>query len=212
MPRANPVSDQQQTAVEFLCGAHRGLAQFIATAPPCPFKKRRDYFPALCRAILAQQVSTAAARTVTARFRASFPRSLPTPQVLATLPAETLQACGIGPQKQGFLRALAIAHLDGTLPDKGWHRLSDEDVVERLTAVKGIGRWTAEMFLIFVLARPNVWPVDDLGIQYGAQVLLGTKKRPSRAALERLGRKFHPHRSLASWYLWRLSETRGKTF
>jgi DNA-3-methyladenine glycosylase II len=197
-------------ALEHLRGAHPGFAGLVKTAPACPFRRKTDYFPALCRAILAQQISSAAARTVTAKFRGLFARNKPTPEGLLALSAETLRSAGIGPQRQTYLRALAQAHVDGTLPRVGWQRLSDEEVVAALTLVKGIGKWTAEMFLIFVLARPNVWPVDDLGIQYGAMHVLGMKKRPTKGQLERLGRKLEPHRSVASWYLWRASEMRKK--
>jgi DNA-3-methyladenine glycosylase II len=191
-------------ATAYLCKVEPRFRAFVERAGPCTLSPRRDYFHALCGSIVSQQISTAAARTVMARFRALFPRQVPTPEALLELSTDTLREAGIGPQRQSYLRALAQAHVDGTLPKTGWHRMTDDEVLHRLTKVKGIGHWTAEMFLMFVLCRPDVLPVDDLGLQVGAAKLINhSEKKLTPKQIHALGEPWRPYRTIASWYLWK---------
>ncbi|MGH7702108.1 MAG: DNA-3-methyladenine glycosylase family protein [Gemmatimonadales bacterium] len=156
------------------------------------------YFPALVESIVSQQLSTRAADTIIARLRE---RTRFTPAAMARVHPRRLRAAGLSRAKAGFLRELARFADQGGL--RGIRRLPDERVIERLTEVKGIGVWTAEMFLIFALQRPDVWPVGDGGIQRAARELYGVD---SREALSALGERFRPTRSHAAWYLWRSLE------
>jgi DNA-3-methyladenine glycosylase II len=168
---------------------------------PIELRSHRPYFWTLCRAILAQQVSGAAARTIIGRVRALHPdRRFPDPRsVLRTRP-ESLRAAGVSRQKARYLHALAEAFERGPLSGVRFSRLDDEEIVERLTAVVGIGRWTAEMFLIFSMRRRDVFPVGDLGIRAGMERLFGVGEVP-----EMIGRAkgWRPYRTVASLYIWR---------
>jgi DNA-3-methyladenine glycosylase II len=160
-----------------------------------------DPFHALLRAIVSQQLSTKAAATIAARFDGLY-GGPPTPaQVMATSD-EQLRAVGFSTQKTGYVRDLCRRIDDGTLPLAALDAMSDEEVVEALTQVKGIGRWTAEMFLMFRLHRPDVLPVDDLGIVKAVQKAYRLRKVPTPERLIRIGEAWRPYRSIACWYLW----------
>ena len=163
--------------------------------------QHEDPFRALVHAIIAQQLSTKAAATIERRVSALFagPAS---PQALALVTDAQLRAAGMSFQKIRYLRDLCARVEDGSLNLKSVHELSDEDVVAALTQVKGIGRWTAEMFLMFRLHRPDVLPVGDLGIVKAVQRAYGLRKVPSPDRLRRLGEPWRPYRSVACWYLW----------
>lgn len=161
-----------------------------------------DPFRALIRAIVSQQLSTKAARTIFARFEALFGSAFPTPAQVRALSDERLRSCGLSSQKLRYLRDLCDRVEDGSLPLAALDAMSDEDVVRALTQVKGIGRWTAEMFLMFRLHRPDVLPVGDLGIVKAVQKNYGLRKTPTPERLERLGESWRPYRSVACWYLW----------
>jgi DNA-3-methyladenine glycosylase II len=160
-----------------------------------------DPFRALTHAIIAQQLSTKAAATIEGRFAALF-GGRPTPQAVAALGDAELRAVGLSGQKTGYMRDLCARVIDGSLPLHALSALPDEEVVEVLTRVKGIGRWTAEMFLMFRLQRPDVLPVGDLGIVKAVQRAYRLRKAPSPDRLTRIGESWRPYRSVACWYLW----------
>jgi len=163
--------------------------------------QRTDPFRALLHAIIAQQLSTKAAATIEARFAALFD-GRPTAAAIAATADERLRAVGISPQKLGYLRDLCGRTLDGSLSLDALETLPDEDVIVALTNVKGIGRWTAEMFLMFRLHRPDVLPVGDLGIVKAVQRAYKLRLAPTPVRLTRLGENWRPYRSVACWYLW----------
>jgi DNA-3-methyladenine glycosylase II len=161
-----------------------------------------DPFKALVRAIISQQLSTRAAATIAARVEALFANDHPTPSLMAAIPDERLRACGLSTQKLTYVRDLCARILDGALPLDALDRMSDDEVIAALTEVKGIGRWTAEMFLMFRLHRPDVLPVGDLGIVKAVQKVYGLRKLPTAERLVRIGESWRPYRSVACWYLW----------
>jgi 3-methyladenine DNA glycosylase/8-oxoguanine DNA glycosylase len=170
---------------------------------PCGLAARQhtDPFKALARAIVGQQLSAKAAATIFSRFEALY-QSFPTPfEVLAT-PDDRLRAVGLSSQKLGYLRDLCTRLADGQLPLDAMDRMDDEAVIQALMQVKGVGRWTAEMFLIFRLQRPDVLPVGDLGIVNAVKRAYKLRKAPSPDRLRRIGEAWRPYRSVACWYLW----------
>ncbi len=163
--------------------------------------QHEDAFVALVHAIVSQQLSTKAAATIAGRFDALFD-GLPTPAAVATVGDEQLRAVGLSSQKVRYIRDLCARISDGSLPVESLNDLTDEDVIQSLTRVKGIGRWTAEMFLMFRLHRPDVLPVDDLGILKAVQRAYGLRKMPRPERLTKIGEPWRPYRSVACWYLW----------
>jgi len=161
-----------------------------------------DPFGALMKAIVSQQLSTKAAHTIFTRLLALFD-GVPTPPALAALTDVQLRGVGLSGQKLRYMRDLAAKVQEGTLPLPALDGMADEEVIAALTQVKGIGRWTAEMFLMFRLHRPDVLPVDDLGIVKAVQKAYGLRKTPSADRLNRIGDAWRPYRSVACWYLWR---------
>jgi DNA-3-methyladenine glycosylase II len=163
--------------------------------------QHEDPFVALMHAIIAQQLSSKAAATIERRVSALFDGAA-TPDALASVTDQQLRAAGMSFQKIRYLRDLCARVADGSLDLASLHDRPDEDVVAALTQVKGIGRWTAEMFLMFRLHRPDVLPVGDLGIVRAVQRVYGLRKAPSPERLRRLGEPWRPYRSVACWYLW----------
>ncbi|HET9361488.1 MAG TPA: DNA-3-methyladenine glycosylase [Vicinamibacterales bacterium] len=163
--------------------------------------QRSDHFRALIHAIIAQQLSTKAAATIEARFAAMFDGS-PTPAAIARVSDEQFRSVGLSPQKLRYVRDLCVHLLDGSLDLDSLEHLTDEDVVAALTSVKGIGRWTAEMFLMFRLHRPDVLPVGDLGIVKAVKQAYRLRSRPTPARITKIGEMWRPYRSVACWYLW----------
>jgi len=166
-------------------------------------RQRKDHLSALVGSIVSQQLSTKAAATIFGRFAALFAdEHIPSAEAIAAIDDATLRRVGFSSQKIGYLRDLCARLLDGRLNLDELDVLPDEIVVERLTAVKGFGRWTAEMFLMFRLHRPDVLPVHDLGIIKAVQRLYRLRKRPDARRIERIGESWRPYRSVACWYLW----------
>ena len=163
--------------------------------------QRTDPFHALLHAIIAQQLSTKAAKTIEGRFSALFEGG-PTPAAVARASDEKLRAVGLSPQKLKYVRDLCARILDGSLNLDALAVLTDDEVIEALTSVKGIGRWTAEMFLMFRLHRPDVLPVGDLGIVKAVQRAYKLRSLPTPARLTKIGETWRPYRSVACWYLW----------
>ena len=170
---------------------HKGLA----------LGSRGDAFQTLARAIVGQQISVKAAQSVWNRFVATH--SAMTPAVIALSNLEQLRGCGLSGQKSGYLLDLATRFHDGRLQPAGWTLLDDEALIEELIQVKGIGRWTAEMFMIFNLARPDVFPIADLGLQKAMTQHYNRGRKLTPARMHRIGAAWAPWRSVATWYLWR---------
>ena len=191
------------------------LGAAIKRIGPCALasRQRKDHLSALVGAIVSQQLSTKAAATIFGRFTALFPDSeIPDAAAIAALDDAALRAVGLSGQKVGYLRDLSARIADGRLRLDELEALPDEEVIERLTAVKGFGRWTAEMFLMFRLHRPDVLPVGDLGIVKAVQKLYGLRKTPDATRILKIGDGWRPYRSVASWCLWQtLRETQLKT-
>jgi DNA-3-methyladenine glycosylase II len=176
-------------------------------------RQRADHLTALVGAIVSQQLSTKAAATIFGRFLALFPeQAIPGASAIAVLDDATLRGVGLSGQKVGYLRDLTARIGDGRLKLDELAALGDEEIIERLTAVKGFGRWTAEMFLMFRLHRPDVLPVGDLGIVTAVQRLYRLRKKPDAKRLNKIGEAWRPYRSVACWYLWQsLRLDRGET-
>jgi len=182
------------------------LAAIIRRHGPCGLgaaRDRFDHFAMLVRAIVFQQLSTKAATTIHNRLVECLPGGVPTPEALLAVTEAQLRAAGISRQKAGYLRDLGAKVGGGEVPLHAVDALSDDEVIEALTQVKGIGRWTAEMFLIFRLQRPDVLPLGDLGIVTAIQKAYGLRKKPTPDRMRKLGEAWRPYRSVASWYLWR---------
>ena len=181
------------------------LGAAIKTIGPCRLadRQRKDHLTALVGAIVAQQLSTKAAATIFGRFVALFPENAITnAAAIAVLDDAALRRVGLSGQKVGYLRDLCACIGDGRLQLDELEKLPDEEVIERLTRVKGFGRWTAEMFLMFRLHRPDVLPAGDLGIVNAVQRLYRLRKRPDPRRLVKIGEAWRPYRSVACWYLW----------
>jgi DNA-3-methyladenine glycosylase II len=180
------------------------LRDLMRAHGPCRLAARlhTDPFKALTRAIVGQQLSAKAAATIFSRFEALFEAAFPTPAQVLAVSDDRLRGVGLSSQKLGYLKDLCRRILEGELPLDVLDRMDDEAVVEALTQVKGIGRWTAEMFLIFRLQRPDVLPLGDLGIVKAVQRAYKLRKAPSPDRLTRIGEAWRPYRSVACWYLW----------
>ena len=166
-------------------------------------RQRRDHLSALVGAIVSQQLSTKAAATIFGRFLCLFPeKQIPSASAIAALDDAALRGVGLSGQKVGYLRDLCARLADGRLWLEDLDALPDELVIERLTAVKGFGRWTAEMFLMFRLHRPDVLPVGDLGIVNAVRKLYALRTQPDPKRLQKMGEAWRPYRSVACWYLW----------
>jgi len=211
-------------AIAHLSSVDRKLAKIIAKAGPCGLQpeKTQNIFESLLEAIIYQQLNGKVAATITNRVKALFPENMhrittrhgeaagfPTPeQILAATP-ELLRSAGLSQAKMLAIRDLAAKALDGTVPTvQAAHKMSDDALVEQLTQVRGIGRWTVEMLLIFRLGRPDVLAVDDYGVRKGFAKMHGMDELPKPKELMALGEKWRPHRSVACWYLWRAAETK----
>nr|MBA2257814.1 DNA-3-methyladenine glycosylase 2 family protein [Acidobacteriota bacterium] len=157
-----------------------------------------------------QQLSTKAATTIHSRLSAYLPDSKPTPEALATVTEAQYRTAGISRQKAAYLADLSEKVLSGALPLDSLDAMSDDEVITALTKVKGIGRWTAEMFLIFRLQRPDVLPVGDLGIVNAIQKAYRLRKKPTPDRMRKLGEAWRPYRSIATWYLWRSLDNEPK--
>jgi DNA-3-methyladenine glycosylase II len=181
------------------------LGALIKRVGPCGLaaRQRKDHLTALIGAIVSQQLSTKAAATIFGRFAALFPGGeIPDAAAIDAISNEQLRGVGLSGQKCSYLRDLCARIADGRLRLDELESLPDEQVIEKLTEVKGFGRWTSEMFLMFRLHRPDVLPADDLGIVKAVQKVYRLRKRPNAQRIARIGEAWRPYRSVASWYLW----------
>jgi 3-methyladenine DNA glycosylase/8-oxoguanine DNA glycosylase len=169
-------------------------------------------FDALAESIAYQQLNGKAAATIWKRVRALYPRKkYLDPQSILETSDEKLRAAGLSRNKVAAIKDLAAKTIDGTVPSaQALARMSDDEIVARLITVRGIGRWTVEMLLLFDLARPDVWPVDDYGVRKGFAKTFGKRKLPKPKQLMKFGEKWRPHRSVAAWYFWRALDNDGR--
>jgi 3-methyladenine DNA glycosylase/8-oxoguanine DNA glycosylase len=215
----SPTLDPLVIAVQTLSERDPRLGEVMARVGPCGLgvpraesHYSRAHFEGLVAAIVGQQLSAKAAATIFGRVRAlgPDPTAFPSPAELLAIPEPTLRAAGLSAAKALSVRDLAGRVARGELRLDALDSMDNDAVIEALVAVKGIGRWTAEMFLMFRLGRLDVLPVADLGIQKGIQRLFNCRKRPSPERMKTLTRAWRPYRSVACWYLWRLPELDAK--
>ena len=202
------MTDSDAGAVEHLRKADDTLAELIDRLGPLDEEERRrgrpaDAYGALLRSIVGQQLSTKAARSIYGRVTELFGGRTPTPEELLAADPEQVRGAGLSRPKVAYMRSLAEHVVSGELELDRLDERSDERIVEELTAVKGLGQWTADMFLIFHLRRPDVLPVGDLGIRRAVERAYGLPGIPAPEEVEMLGERWRPYRSLASLYLWR---------
>jgi len=183
------------------------MAELIARSPRYTITPAASVrpFDALAESIAYQQLSGKAAATIFGRVRALFPqRKWLDPEQLLATPDETLRAAGLSRAKTIALKDLAAKTIDGTVPSgPALLRMTDDEIIARLTTVRGIGRWTVEMLLLFDLGRPDVWPVDDYGVRKGFAKTFGRRNLPTPKQLMKFGEQWRPYRSVAAWYFWR---------
>ena len=181
------------------------MADIIARVGSCRFRTVEEltHFEAVVRSIIYQQLSGKAAATIHGRVTALFEGSKPNAHALAVLADEPLRAAGVSSQKLRYLRDLTERVVSGDLPIDDLHTLEDDEVLRHLTSIKGVGKWTAQMFLMFRLGRPDILPDGDLGIQKAIQKAYRLRKLPPPARVLAVGAKWAPYRTIASWYLWR---------
>ena len=163
---------------------------------------RGEPFMTLARAICGQQISVKAAQSVWNRVCACLEQKI-TPEAVVSADRKNLRACGLSDRKTEYIADLAQHFVDGKIHARNWPQMSDEEIIAELTDVRGIGRWTAEMFLMFNLLRPDVFPLDDLGLQKGIRVAYFKGRKISLKRMKKLGETWRPWRSVATWYLWR---------
>lgn len=201
-------------AIQHLSRADRQLARIIKQVGDCKLRPARDrsLFHTLVNAVANQQLSGKAAQTILGRFQAMFPgKKFPTPEQVLAAPGEKLRECGFSRAKVAAIRDIAAKAIDGTIPSpRALARLKDEEIIERLTSIRGVGQWTVEMLLIFKLGRSDVFPVTDLGIRKGFALVYGHEELLPPKKLMELGEHWRPYRSIASWYLWRSLDVKAE--
>lgn len=181
------------------------LVKVIKNFPEPKLKRGEDYFGALVESIIYQQLAGKAAMTIFGRFKNMFPGEL-TPKKVLKLSDEQFRGAGISGQKMGYLRDLSAKFLDGTVGSSDFDKMSDENVKNHLVSVKGIGPWTADMFLIFTLNRSDILPTGDLGIQKGFKEVFNLRTLPDAKKMEKMANSWRPHRTVASLYLWMVAD------
>ena len=178
------------------------LAEIIDTVGDYTLKKRNHHFSVLVESIISQQLATGAAEAIFKRFKGLYPKFPTASEILSTRKTK-LRLVGLSGMKIEYLKDLARHVEEGRLDMKSLAKMSDEDVILQLTQVKGIGRWTAEMFLIFSLGRQDVFPADDLGLRKGVQRAFSLSEIPKPKEVEKIGQRWKPYRTIVTWYLWK---------
>lgn len=199
-------SDWQNTirqAEEHLIQQDEVLAKIIIGLKPCLLKPKRPFFFTLCSSIISQQLSTKVADIITNRFLALFDGRPPSPEQVLIMPIEDLVSIGLSRAKASYIKDLADKSSQGVIKYRSFNRLPDEEIIQELIAVKGIGRWTAEMFLIFSLNRLDILPVGDLGLQKAIEIHYKLNSLPKKEQILELGERWRPYRSIATWFFWR---------
>jgi DNA-3-methyladenine glycosylase II len=204
----NPVASKHLSKVD------RILARVIRQVGPVnvvPSRGERP-FQSLVRAVAYQQLTGKAAKTILGRVLALYPgKKFPTPQDLLATPNRTLRGAGFSRAKVAAVKDIAAKTMEGVIPPttRALLKLSDAEIIERLTSVRGVGSWTVEMMLIFTLGRPDVWPVTDFGVRKGIALLYKLKELPTPREALAYGERWKPHRSAAAWYLWRACDLKA---
>ncbi len=201
MPNAS--SDRHKEAEVHLAKKDPVMRELIRRYGPCVITPHTRYFSSLCSAIISQQLSVKVAARIEERFNALFRAKNPTPQQVLNQPLSELRSVGLSERKAQYMQSLAEHFVDGRINTRRLQRLSDAEVIEALTEVHGIGKWTAEMFLIFTLGRPDVFSVGDYGLRTASAKLYNLA---TPAEIEAHATRWSPYRSVASWYLWRSLE------
>jgi DNA-3-methyladenine glycosylase II len=195
------VPDYWSEAKAHLARRDKVLRKLIRELPDADLGTRGDAFQTLCRSIVGQQISVKAAQSIWARFALAVGKMQPAS--VAEIPVEVLRGCGLSGQKALYVKDLATHFHAGIVKPRRWARMDDEAIIEDLVRVKGIGRWSVEMFLIFHLMRPNVLPVDDLGLRRAMERAYNDGEPLTKAEMRELGVRWAPWSSVATWYLWR---------
>ena len=194
-------------AIEHLNRADKVLKQLIKKVGPCTLKprSRRSPFEALVQSVAYQQLNGTAAATILGRVKALYPkRRFPAPEDLLATPDERLRGAGLSRAKVAAIKDIAAKTISGVVPtSRALAKMSEAEIIERLTTVRGVGPWTVEMLLIFTLGRMDVLPVGDYGVRKGFAVTYGRKELPTPKELLAYGEKWRPHRTTAAWYFWR---------
>lgn len=192
---------QLQTALDYLSQQDVVLAEIIAKVGPCAIMPRKNYYKALVNSIIAQQISVSASRSIRNKFMDLINQNLE-PENVVSYSIVQLRSVGLSIQKASYIYDLSLKFAQNKNVYNHLGRFSDEEVIKMLTEVKGIGVWTAQMFLIFSLGRLDILPLDDVGFRNAVQIQYNMKSNPSKNRLERLATKWKPYRSVAVWYLW----------
>ena len=199
-----------EEAIRELSRCDKVLARLISKVGPCTMevKSRRTPFQALVRAVTYQQLNGTAAATIFGRVKALYPdKSFPAPADVLATPDEKLRGAGLSRAKTAAIKDIAAKTVSGVIPDsRTIKKMSEVEILERLTSVRGVGPWTVEMLLIFTLGRPDVLPVTDYGVRKGFALTYGWKELPRPKELLEFGERWRPHRSTAAWYFWRALE------
>jgi DNA-3-methyladenine glycosylase II len=208
MTRAKSAPSKKSRAVAHILSADPAFTHVVDMSPPMQLRPEAgSAFESLLSAIVFQQLAGAAARTIHGRLIAALGGEPVHPETVLTSDPETLRAAGLSRNKLAAIIDLAAKFVDGTVPTHDLDALSDDEIVARLISVRGVGRWTAEMFLMFQLRRPDVWPIDDLGVRNGWGRIHGMPTPPTPKELALLGEVLRPYRSTAAWYCWRAVAT-----
>ena len=197
-------------ATKHLSAADPVMKKLIAEIGACELapEPKRSPFQSLVQAVAHQQLNGTAANTILARFIKLFPkRKFPKPEDLAGVTDEQIRACGFSFAKIAAIRDIAAKTLDSTIPSsRKIEKMTDEEIITRLTEARGVGRWTVEMLLIFQLGRPDVLPVDDFGVRNGFRIAYKKREMPKPKDLLKFGERWRPHGTTAAWYLWRAAD------
>ena len=204
-----PLSKKYQNATDFLAGLDQEWAQLIVAVGPCSFepKLEREPYEALIRAVAYQQLHAKAADAIINRLVNVYDNKFPTPHQLLATELDTLRGCGFSGGKIETLKGIATSTVSGIVPSRmDAEAMTDNDLIERLVTLKGIGRWTVEMLLMFTLERMDILPADDLGIVEGYKRLKKLEAAPMPKEMTEIAKRYSPYRTMASWYLWRVSK------
>lgn len=191
-------------AAEYLAASDPVLAPVILRAGPCPIRPHKNYYWELVDSIISQQLSVKAAASIERRFQELFDSKVPSPEQILEKSVDELRTVGLSRPKAGYIRDLAQHITSGKLELEKFENLSNDEIASELISVKGIGEWTAHMFLMFAMARLDILPVGDLGIRNSIKKLYEFENLPSPAEIEALAKQnnWHPYESIASWYVW----------
>lgn len=213
MPPSENLSARYAEAMTFLSNLDEDWARAIDLIGPCLHdpKAAREPYEALIRAIAYQQLTAKAGDAIIARLKALYPDSpFPTPDEIIVAEFDDLRTCGFSGTKIATIKAIAEGSKTGLIPPRDIAvGMDDEELISRISTIKGIGRWTVEMLLMYTLERPDVLPVDDFGVREGYRALKNLPEQPKPKALREIGKTWSPYRTVASWYLWRVPRERG---